>query len=863
MADRRVSDLSYGHLGDASYDIDERQWEFSVDTCHSQIFEQIAPFKESLPSIVPDIPKTVRAHNFAQSQMKWIIKTRPELFPANVIASSFTKTSASRKDDIPSFGQLLAIGGAVEADRPTEQRTQPIIAIPSGEAGHVLRLVRAQTEYRGWRKQSAVKLPLLHASRDIGYWVGTGGTIHQITFSNERNGPGTLLAIRQDSVVTIFRPMYHKQRARAVVPKGYDNQYPSSRLCANPIATLTAEQCGSRRHADISFNPFYSRQFGVVDDSGHWSIWDIEGRMRRNTTLELVPGRSGGIYDDSVHSPHGKDFQKTDSWHRILWGSNRSPTNFRHMFVLTTSRIFWINVLPAAGERGEKDAGLRVILSYRHFRDISDETMRLTVLPEDVYVLISSAKSPLVNFYVFSTDLDHIGPTSSQGSFSFVTGEDFQHSDHEIISLSRTLFKSSDAMADSLVVADDNVSEEEIDYAATNLSQNHSQFSEIGKRQDFLRPSLDWQSMFQRMYMDTFSYDTLDSSLKSFESMSELVDNISHFIGQRSENDTLPITSLFEISHLADFSGDLQQSSLVLSSFLENLQTHQDFHKSFELVLSDLNSCPGTGLTVAGAPKFSDLLRVYDQVGEHWMASLPLKVSNLARLSKFKVARRVAVELCLSSIAVSIHKISSAAKVTTQSGGDLALHGEEPEESPSLMTPNVAINVPLGVAFSLPASSRAPSVYSHTSNEGSEFAENTSIARLRQYAVSIKPRSDLHESPLLAQWHSTPGVDPALYSWRSMVDEVEDELDLHKRREKEHRRRRTERFLQREQRKESQGSSQPTVMRPSSQPEIGQPATSSQSVADIPMTQPDRGSFGARSAKPGKKRKGKRRAAGF
>lgn len=112
------------------------------------------------------------------------------------------------------------------------------------------------------------------------------------------------------------------------------------------------------------------------------------------------------------------------------------------------------------------------------------------------------------------------------------------------ISLSRTLFKSSDAMADSLVVADDNVSEEDIDYAATNLSQSRSQFSEIGKRQDFLRPSLDWQSMFQRMYMDALSYDTLDSSLKSFESMSELVDSVSHFIGQRSENDTLPVTSL-------------------------------------------------------------------------------------------------------------------------------------------------------------------------------------------------------------------------------------------------------------------------------------------------------------------------------
>lgn len=31
MADHRVTDLSYGHLGKASYDTEENEWKFSVN----------------------------------------------------------------------------------------------------------------------------------------------------------------------------------------------------------------------------------------------------------------------------------------------------------------------------------------------------------------------------------------------------------------------------------------------------------------------------------------------------------------------------------------------------------------------------------------------------------------------------------------------------------------------------------------------------------------------------------------------------------------------------------------------------------------------------------------------------------------
>jgi len=461
-----------------------------------QIFEQVVPFKQSIPPPVQNVPTSKQnSPNSARSQMRWLAKSRPEAFPANDIASVFAKApSATRRDRPPVFGQLLAIGGAVDVDHQPRYRTDPIIAIANGEAGHVLRLIRPRVANYGWGKQSAVSLSLMDAaSSDLGHWVGIGGRIQQIAFADEQNVSSTLLAVRQASVITIFRPTYHRQPVPAVIPSGYAKQYPPSRLSANPITALTAERCGSRRHVDLSFNPFYSRQFAVVDDLGRWSIWDIEGRLRKRSTAELVPGKSGGIYDDYVPPSRLKGTDNADGWHRVLWATNvstivvcnrrhiavfdvrttptrlkspellparrntdwildikRSPKNPSHLYVLTTSRIFWVEVITSGEDKDGHGSGIRVILSYRHFRDANDETMSLTTLKDGdsryltnqsrtlliiiVSVLISSGKSLLVNFYTFSLTSDDAGsPTSSRGSFSLSTSLDGQALNDEML----------------------------------------------------------------------------------------------------------------------------------------------------------------------------------------------------------------------------------------------------------------------------------------------------------------------------------------------------------------------------------------------------------------------------------------------
>lgn len=320
-----------------------------------------------------------------------------------------------------------------------------------------------------------------------------------------------------------------------------------------------------------------------------------------------------------------------------------------------------------------------------------------------------------------------------------------------------------------------------------------------------------------------------------------------------------------ELSKLGDFEGDLQESASILHNFLETLQANQNAHETVDLVLSDLNSSPGTGFVMNDGPSFSGLLGVYDQVGEHWMACLPLHVSNPARLSKFRVARKVAVELCLGLIAVSIRNRSSQPRGAPRDDSNIEQLpvGEEQNDLGIMTASEIATSSMPGAGFSLSTPSRTPSVYSRASNDTSDVSEDPLTSRLRQYAVSIKSLPDLGESALLSQWPSAPGADPAKYSWQSMVDELEDDFDSRRRNEEERRRRRTEKFLNRERVNESLASSQPKPLYSGSQPEPGLPAASSQSVGDVPMTQPDRGIFGARSAKPGKKKKGKRRAAGF
>lgn len=345
-----------------------------------------------------------------------------------------------------------------------------------GGAGHVLRLIRPRTESRGWGKQSGASLSVLDPnSPEVGYWLGDGGTIHQVASADDEYGPGTWFAVRQASVITIFRPIYGRLHNPAVHPNGDPRPFLPSRLNPNPVAVLRTERANSLGYMDFSFNPWYARQFAVVDPMGFWSIWDIEKPHGKGSSEILVPGRSGQVFavPDPVLKVSSDDH--ADGWYRVLWACNvstivvcnrrfltvfdvkgiptrlesgetltgsgtnwildikRSAVNMNSLFVLTTSRVFWVEVIPLGEEKDNQNisAGARVILSYRHFRDPNDETLKLTPIKDNngmkrlvtyiawlifiVSVIVTSAQTLEASFYSFWTSTDaYATPMSSQ-----------------------------------------------------------------------------------------------------------------------------------------------------------------------------------------------------------------------------------------------------------------------------------------------------------------------------------------------------------------------------------------------------------------------------------------------------------------
>jgi RNA polymerase I-specific transcription initiation factor RRN6 len=312
--------------------------------------------------------------------------------------------------------------------------------------------------------------------------------------------------------------------------------------------------------------------------------------------------------------------------------------------------------------------------------------------------------------------------------------------------------------------------------------------------------------------------------------------------------------------------------------FLDVLRQIQnpDETSTSKVVLSDLTKCPSIQFSLDQAASYPDSMKVFNQLLENWIASLPLGVSHQARLAKFNIIRQTAVELFLSSIAVSLRNktldvstapIQNDEEDFTRPQKD-KYHSTTRESSPVNFSYQMTSSSGNQPHIGLPTPSQTPSLYSRPSL-APEVKEDPAISRLQQYAVSIKAKPDFGTSPILLHWPSAPGSDPTNYSWESKQkvadeDQRRAETKRRDRNEEARRRRRTQDFLARETVRAGEPISQPMVVTPSgSQPVVAHSGFSSQTVEDIPMTQPDRGVFGSRSLQKTKKKPKKHRTAGF
>ncbi len=335
-------------------------------------------------------------------------------------------------EEYPNCSELLAFGCAVPA--ASEQDRSDLVCVPiaasvSGSTAQSIRLVRVDGEIFE-HQDTSWYVPCI-SSEDEAYWTSSGGSIQQVCFAAATGYSSTWMAARLQSSTTIFHPLIHQEP----VPPRYEMSQPpfpalqSSVIDANPVFTIPRSRTGGHPHADLAFHPRDHRKLALIDEHGNWSVWFIYGERleapRRRFRVNLR--HSGKLWTWDHEKRLRTSLPYHDGWHRVLWCSaSGSPSdelfvlNRRtaavyeisghlryladvqlgharenrlildvqlsrvipgHYFVLTSTRLLWINLEDKVfGGSGMGANNPPVMLAWQHFRHSEDKTLHLVLL---------------------------------------------------------------------------------------------------------------------------------------------------------------------------------------------------------------------------------------------------------------------------------------------------------------------------------------------------------------------------------------------------------------------------------------------------------------------------------------------------
>lgn len=95
----------------------------------------------------------------------------------------------------------------------------------------------------------------------------------------------------------------------------------STRLAAIPLASV-AGGTGKRAHAHVAFNPWYEKQFGIIDEGGRWRVYDLEGAQARDWRVrsEVKVAETGRGFVGGGGGGGGAE--GGTGWGRMLWGGD-------------------------------------------------------------------------------------------------------------------------------------------------------------------------------------------------------------------------------------------------------------------------------------------------------------------------------------------------------------------------------------------------------------------------------------------------------------------------------------------------------------------------------------------------------------
>ena len=376
-----------------------------------------------------------------------ILRNNPELFPATLSLPKW-EVSASDEEDIsedhlrepeaakgrrtnldPTTSDLLAFGYVANSSTSNRrQLSKPsrflrVAAFTCGPTGEVLKLTLLNKEHWRWENEKSLSLFAHTAySGESGFWSGSRSPILQVTFAEGSDRSQSWLAVRSEASISIVRPEICRDSVFPIDSFKGHWSLPPSRVFARNVCTLSAQDATKASFSDITFNPWNCQQIAIIDQAGHWSVWDINtNKTSSNTLTKLYESQiwPKQLFGDEL--PESLDLQ--DGWAKILWVDSsqtilvavrrywkvfrlddialdlhapdigltssgdwildvKRASKVRSIFfVLTSSRVLCIRVTSSGADQSSDQpfTTLSVLLTWTHFRDITDTTQTLSV----------------------------------------------------------------------------------------------------------------------------------------------------------------------------------------------------------------------------------------------------------------------------------------------------------------------------------------------------------------------------------------------------------------------------------------------------------------------------------------------------
>nr|POE71369.1 hypothetical protein CFP56_62464 [Quercus suber] len=417
MANYPGQELPYGHFGNPIYEPDERTWIFSRSFHHRSYTRSF-----SGPEILFDAqnavhnsaaPFTRALHNAQRygKQTRDFVHENPEFQTATELLPDLLRHSENLTDALseydPSRGSLLAFGSI-----PSERQHVPFLvsAFTSGVGSQKLWLVERQLERRGWDDTRYAWIDVPNFGRQRTSWVSESGIIQQICFSQSFDRGGTtiedpsFMAVRCTSATTIFRPILRGKYSE-------DAKIPHTTIDLFPVSHVSIRETYDQTHADVAFNPWYTRQFAIISVAGDWNIWDLGSRrsrpqanadhtgeisryrvaltadawarvmwIRNPTTLLICTRNSLGLYDlasEERVKVAAVDIASIAAASHIL-NVALLPAHPSHCCVLTSTHLVMFHVQPMTGT-AENGVELKMLLKLTHFWNQGDSSLNMSL----------------------------------------------------------------------------------------------------------------------------------------------------------------------------------------------------------------------------------------------------------------------------------------------------------------------------------------------------------------------------------------------------------------------------------------------------------------------------------------------------